>query len=74
MNAIYDAANSAARISYAARVIRTEGRTSRTFDACFEMGDGDAVAAALWAMAKTDARLGANIRRYLVPIALEVTP
>lgn len=38
------------------------GITERTFDTCFEMGDGDEVVTALMQLAETDA----NLRGYIV--------
>ncbi len=53
------------RINFAASYISQGRNTSRTFDTCFEMGDGDAVYAGLLRRAKKNPRLAANIRQYL---------
>lgn len=57
----------AGRVAFAARVISSGDRTSRRFDGCFEMYDGDMVAAALVrrAQARPGTKLAANLFRYL---------
>lgn len=57
----------AGRVAFAARVISSGDRTSRRFDGCFEMNDGDAVAVALFrrTRARPDTALARNIWRYL---------
>jgi hypothetical protein len=55
------------RVDTAAAYISGGRRTSRTFDSCFEMWDGDAVAVALLRRAekRPGTRLAANLSRYL---------
>ena len=67
MKNVYDPDQFAYRVEFAAAVIRRKGEHTRRFDTCFEMNDGDAVAAALWRRAAADpaGRLAANIRHYL---------
>lgn len=56
-----------ARVEKAAAWIGSGRRSARAFDACFEMWDGDAVAAALLerAQRRPDTKLAANLWRYL---------
>ena len=61
------------RVSYACAVIARRAGTTRQFDICFEMFDGDAVAAAVVrrAKARPDGPLARNLfPRYLGPWAL----
>ena len=61
------------RVSYACAVIARRAGTTRQFDICFEMFDGDAVAAAVVrrAKARPDGPLARNLfPRYLGPRAL----
>ena len=54
------------RVNYAARVIREGRNTSRKFNSCFEMGDGDLVLAALVARAdKSKGKLADNLANYI---------
>lgn len=53
------------RVNFAARVICSGARTTRSFDTCFEMADGDAVAVALYRRARTNPKLRANLYKYL---------
>jgi hypothetical protein len=53
------------RVNYAVRLISRNGQTSRKFDACFEMGDGNSVAAEIVSRSKTNERLAANLPKYL---------
>jgi len=57
----------AARVAFAAAVIARGGETSRKFDTCFEMYDGDAVAAGLMRRAKAnpEGNLARNLFRYI---------
>ena len=57
------------RVEFAAAVISRGGETTRNFDTCFEMYDGDQVIAALVrrVRANPDGRLALNFSRYLVP-------
>jgi hypothetical protein len=65
------------RINYAARIIREGRNTSRRFDSCFEMYDGDAVVAALVTRSAKCAKLRANLPRYIAQSSIdnaEATP
>ena len=64
---VYQSDNFKGRVTFAAGVISSGGRTSRSFDTCFEMYDGAAVAAALVrrARAQPDTKLAANLFRYV---------
>lgn len=59
------------RINYATRVIREGRATSRQFDGCFEMGDGDDVVAALVKRAAKCPTLKANLPRYIAQSSIE---
>lgn len=74
MPRITDLENYAGRVNCAALVISTGGRTSRSFDNCFEMYDGDAVAVALYRRAQKapDGALARNLWRYLSQDSVEV--
>jgi mannose-6-phosphate isomerase-like protein (cupin superfamily) len=54
------------RVDFAARVI-SAGRhiESRSFDTCFEMNDGDAVAVALYRRSRRNPKLRANLWRFI---------
>lgn len=67
MPSVYDAENYQGRVSLAALYISTGRDTTRSFDTCFEMYDGDAVATALFrrALADPDSDLARNLPRYL---------
>ena len=65
MPSVYDTENFAGRVNLAATVIASGGRPSRSFDTCFEMHDGDAVAAALVRRSLNNERLAANLFRYI---------
>jgi hypothetical protein len=69
--AVYRADNFSGRVNHAAAVISRRGNATRTFDACFEMYDGSAVAAALVRRAAKNPRLAENLPRYLGPSAWE---
>lgn len=57
----------AERVNFAANYIRNGRPTSRTFDTCFEMHDGDAVIAALIRKGRADpaGKLAANLFKYI---------
>jgi hypothetical protein len=61
------------RVDFACEVIARNGEQTRTFAACFEMYDGDVVAAAVVRRvnAHPQGRLAQNLRRYLVPSVFE---
>jgi hypothetical protein len=54
------------RINFAVSYIVQGRQTTRTFDTCFEMGDGDAVYAGIMRRAAKNPKLAANVGRYLV--------
>lgn len=73
MPSVYDTENFAGRVNLAALYI-SEGRdSSRSFDTCFEMDDGEAVGLALYRRAQKtpDGALARNLSRYLQPEHLE---
>jgi tRNA-dihydrouridine synthase len=53
------------RVDFAASVISSGERTTRNFDNCFEMYDGDAVAVAVYRRAMHNPKLRRNIWRYI---------
>lgn len=55
-----------ARINYAIRVMLAGRNTSRTFDSCFENGDGDAVVAGIWKRAQRNPKLMAILPKYII--------
>jgi hypothetical protein len=65
MPSVYDRNNFSGRVNYAATVITRRGTATRCFDTCFEMADGDAVAAALIRRAQHNAKLARNLPDYL---------
>lgn len=64
---VYDSENFAGRVALAASYISAERDSNRTFDTCFEMDDGDAVALALYrrTLKRPDTALARNIWKYL---------
>lgn len=55
------------RVNYAARVISAGAKnTTRNFDNCFEMHDGDAVVSALFRRAQKNSKLAAMLPHVLV--------
>lgn len=78
MFSVYDPDNFMGRVNFAASYISAGRPTTRSFDTCFEMNDGDAVATALYRRVQKNpnTKLAQNIWRYLtentvVPTALE---
>lgn len=68
--------NYAYRVAFACRVIADKRETTRNFDNCFEMSDGDAVAVAVYRRSRKNPRIRANLFRYLsrcsvVPLAFK---
>ncbi|MGE0653335.1 MAG: hypothetical protein AB7P12_16565 [Alphaproteobacteria bacterium] len=59
------------RVNYAAQVIAYGRRPTRAFDNCFENYDGDEVATAVLRRSKKNARLAANLHRYLSMASIE---
>lgn len=65
MSRLNDPENFRGRVNYAAQVIAYGRRPTRAFDNCFENYDGDEVATAILRRSKKNARLAANLHRYL---------
>lgn len=67
MPSVYDPDNFAGRVSLAASYIAAGSKPTRSFDTCFEMYDGDAVATALYRRAEKnpDGALAVNLWKYL---------
>ncbi len=61
------------RVEFAASVIARGGNTTRNFDTCFEMHDGDSVSAALVRRAKANpnSSLAQNLFRYITKESAE---
>ena len=53
------------RVNYAAKVISQGGNTTRAFDSCFEMYDGEEVATILYRRSLKNPRLRENIWKRL---------
>ena len=72
---VYDPDNFKGRVALAASYIAQEREGTRSFNTCFEMNDGDAVAVALYRRAKAnpEGKLAANIWRYLGRDSVEQT-
>jgi hypothetical protein len=60
----YDPDAFATRVNFAASYIAAGRRTTRTFDTCCEMNDGDAVAVAVYRRSLNNPKLRANLWRY----------
>jgi hypothetical protein len=71
MSRLNDPGNFRGRVNYAAKVIAYGRRPTRAFDSCFENYDGDEVATAILRRSKKNARLAANLRRYLSLASIE---
>lgn len=67
MSSVYDNDNFMGRVNFAANYISRGVATTRTFDTCFEMNDGDAVCLALVRRTKKNpkSKLSRNIWNYL---------
>jgi hypothetical protein len=65
MPRVYDINAFSARVDFAARVISDGRRTTRAFDTCFEMWDGDAVAVAVYHRSRHNPKLRRNLWRYI---------
>jgi hypothetical protein len=65
MPSVYDDEAFNERVNFAAKYISEGRRTTRHFDTCFEMNDGDVVATALWRRAEKNPKLAANLFRYI---------
>ncbi len=64
-NDVYNPESFAARVNFAAKVIASGANTTRRFDTCFEMFDGDAVCVALYRRSLKNPKLAANLHRYI---------
>jgi hypothetical protein len=71
MSRLNDPENFRGRVNYAAKVIAYGRRPTRAFDNCFENYDGDEVATAILRRSKKNARLAANLQRYLSLASIE---
>lgn len=71
MSRLNDPENFRGRVNYAAQVIAYGRRPTRAFDNCFENYDGDEVATAILRRSKKNARLAANLQRYLNLASIE---
>ena len=65
MPSIYKTEAFTKRVNYAVRCISNNRKTSRTFDTCLEMGDGDYVAVAVYRRSLKNTKLASNIFSYL---------
>lgn len=61
----YEKTAFASRVNLACSYISAGRRTSRTFDTCFEMNDGEAVGVAVYRRARRNPKLRAGLFRYL---------
>lgn len=71
MSRLNDPENFRGRVNYAAKVIAYGHRPTRAFDNCFENYDGDEVATAILRRSRKNARLAANLQRYLSLTSIE---
>lgn len=71
MSRLNDPENFRGRVNYAAKVIAYGHRPTRAFDNCFENYDGDEVATAILRRSRKNARLAANLKRYLGLASIE---
>lgn len=71
MSRLNDPENFRGRVNYAAKVIAYGRRPTRAFDNCFENYDGDEVATAILRRSRKNARLAANLQRYLSLSSIE---
>ncbi|HEV7283628.1 MAG TPA: hypothetical protein VGN75_02145 [Kaistia sp.] len=65
MSRLNDPENFRGRVNYAAKVIAYGRSPTRAFDNCFENYDGDEVATVILRRSRKNARLAANLQRYL---------
>jgi len=71
MSRLNDPENFRGRVNYAAKVIAYRRRPTRAFDNCFENHDGDEVATVILRRSRKNARLAANLQRYLSLSSIE---
>ena len=64
-NDVYGTWNFQARVNFAAQAISRSYETTRLFDTCFEMDDGDFVVVALYRRSVNNPKLANNLWRYL---------
>jgi hypothetical protein len=62
---VYDPAQQSYRVAFACAVMLAGRNTTRTFDSCFEMGDGNDVAARIYRRALKNPRLMEVFPKYL---------
>lgn len=65
MTKVGELENFSARVNTACNYIANNRRESRTFDTCFEMYDGSAVALAVYRRSRKNPRIRRNIWKYL---------
>jgi len=71
MSRLNDPENFRGRVNYAAKVIAYGRSPTRAFDNCFENYDGNEVATAILRRSRKNARLAANLQRYLSLSSIE---
>jgi hypothetical protein len=71
MSRLNDPENFRGRVNYAAKVIAYGRSPTRAFDNCFENYDGDEVATVILRRSRKNARLAANLQRYLSLSSIE---
>ena len=71
MSRLNDPENFRGRVNYAAKVIAYGRSPTRAFDNCFENYDGDEVATVILRRSRKNARLAANLQRYLILSSIE---
>ncbi|MGE0232440.1 MAG: hypothetical protein AB7O39_17225 [Flavobacteriaceae bacterium] len=71
MSRLNDPENFRGRVNYAAKVIAYGRSPTRAFDNCFENYDGDEVATVILRRSRNNARLAANLQRYLSLSSIE---
>lgn len=71
MSRLNDPENFRGRVNYAAKVIAYGRSPTRAFDNCFENYDGDEVATVILRRSRKNARLAANLERYLSLSSIE---
>ena len=65
MTSVYDTDNYTGRVNLAVNYITRGSRTTRHFDTCFEMWDGDIVATAIYRRALKNPKLAEKLPKYL---------
>lgn len=74
MPSVYDPDNFIGRVNMAAGCIAKQRESTRAFDTCFEMNDGDAVVLALYRIVKKNptSQLARHIWKYLIKDTAEM--